>query len=271
MKATLPEGLVVCFCGRHAGDQGSGRTDWAGFEPPLSPGSLCFNHSAAKQSDGELSMPLASLSPLCLYLSPSSVFSVSSSPPTHHPLLLIAQILLLISNWLWHEKTTITTYTFTQHIHALLDKFVVKKKKVSDEQEALSTALIEDQTCLWLSSLQRLAATLGAVITVWNMWCQVASLWTVQWHVEEIKAAVLLGDDHYEPVWRCVLHDVVKSLRWARYLLLPVVSSLNLLKCHKCAASWEPVGMLLIRDVLLWSVADTIRYVSRYNANNLID
>lgn len=69
--------LAVCFCGRHAGDQGSERTDWAGLEPPLSPGILLFNHSAAKQSDGELHMPLVSLVSLPLLLSPSSSLSLS--------------------------------------------------------------------------------------------------------------------------------------------------------------------------------------------------
>lgn len=70
IKGGLPEGLAVCFCGRHAGDQGSERTDWAGLEPPRSPGTLLFNHSAAKQSDGELHMPLVSLISLslCLHL-----------------------------------------------------------------------------------------------------------------------------------------------------------------------------------------------------------
>lgn len=70
IKGGLPEGLAVCFCGRHAGDQGSERTDWAGLEPPCSPGTLLFNHSAAKQSDGELHMPLVSLISLslCLHL-----------------------------------------------------------------------------------------------------------------------------------------------------------------------------------------------------------
>lgn len=48
------------FCGRHAGDQGSERTDRAGLEPPGSLGAPLFNHSAAKQSDGELHMPLVS-------------------------------------------------------------------------------------------------------------------------------------------------------------------------------------------------------------------
>lgn len=60
--------LAVRFCGRHAGDQGSGRTDWAGPQPPGSPGTRLFNHGAAKQSDGELHTPLVSLLPLCLCL-----------------------------------------------------------------------------------------------------------------------------------------------------------------------------------------------------------
>lgn len=52
--------LALRFCGRHAGDQGSERTDRAGLEPPGSLGAPLFNHSAAKQSDGELHMPLVS-------------------------------------------------------------------------------------------------------------------------------------------------------------------------------------------------------------------
>lgn len=56
------------FCGRHAGDQGSERTDRAGLEPPGSLGAPLFNHSAAKQSDGELHMPLVSPVSLCLGL-----------------------------------------------------------------------------------------------------------------------------------------------------------------------------------------------------------
>lgn len=65
---------MLPFCGRHAGDQGSKRTDWAGLEPPGSLGAPLFNHSAAKQSDGELHMPLVSavFFCLCLHLSPSA-------------------------------------------------------------------------------------------------------------------------------------------------------------------------------------------------------
>lgn len=56
------------------GDQGSARTDWAGLEPPHSPGTLLFNHSAAKQSDGELHMPSLSF---CLHLSLSHSASLT--------------------------------------------------------------------------------------------------------------------------------------------------------------------------------------------------
>lgn len=70
------------FCGRHAGDQGSERTDRAGLEPPGSLGAPLFNHSAAKQSDGELHMPLVSPVSFCLRLhlsgSASLTFSQSS-------------------------------------------------------------------------------------------------------------------------------------------------------------------------------------------------
>lgn len=95
IKGGLPEGLAVCFCGRHAGDQGSERTDWAGLEPPRSPGTLLFNHSEAKQSDGELHMPLVSLVSLslCLHL----CLSRSASLRFLSSLLSVLMLLLLIS------------------------------------------------------------------------------------------------------------------------------------------------------------------------------
>lgn len=72
---------ALCFCGRHAGDQGSERTDRAGLEPPGSLGAPLFNHSAAKQSDGELHMPLVSPVPFCprLHLSGSASLTFSQS------------------------------------------------------------------------------------------------------------------------------------------------------------------------------------------------
>lgn len=76
--------LKVCryvSVGDTQGDQGGGRTDWAGPEPPGSPGSLGFNHSAAEQSDGELIAPLVSLVSLCLCLL-SFRFSPPPSPPS---------------------------------------------------------------------------------------------------------------------------------------------------------------------------------------------
>lgn len=80
-----PEGLSVRFCGRQrGGDQGGGRTDWAGPEPPGSPGSLGFNHSAAEQSDGEPLAPLVSLASLCLRLH-LCLFSFRVSPPPPPP------------------------------------------------------------------------------------------------------------------------------------------------------------------------------------------
>lgn len=79
--------LAVCFCGRHRGDQGSERTDWAGLEPSLSPGTRRFNHRAVKQSDRELHMPLDSpvSLPLCLHLCLLSLFASRPlfSPPAN--------------------------------------------------------------------------------------------------------------------------------------------------------------------------------------------
>lgn len=66
------------FCGRRAGDQGSGRTGRAGLEPPGSLGAPLFNHSAAKQSDGELHTPLVSPPSLS-----ASVFIPLLLPPSH--------------------------------------------------------------------------------------------------------------------------------------------------------------------------------------------
>lgn len=64
------------------------RENWLGRPraASLSPGTLLFNHCAAKQSDGELHMPLVSLSSLCLHLCLShsaslSFLSLSSTPP----------------------------------------------------------------------------------------------------------------------------------------------------------------------------------------------
>lgn len=71
----LPGGFG--FCGRHAGDQGSGRTDWAGPQPPLSPGALHFHHSAARESEGELHVPLVFLVALSLSISLSLALSLS--------------------------------------------------------------------------------------------------------------------------------------------------------------------------------------------------
>lgn len=92
--------MALRFCGRHAGDQGRERTDWAGLEPPGSLGAPLFNHSAAKQSDGELHMPLVSPR---FFLPPSSSLSFCFphifSPLAVLPmLLLISQSSLLISD-----------------------------------------------------------------------------------------------------------------------------------------------------------------------------
>lgn len=75
--------LALCFCGRHAGDQGSERADRAGPEPPGSLGAPLFNHRAAKQSDGELHMPLVSAVSFCLGLHLSRFASLTCSlcPP----------------------------------------------------------------------------------------------------------------------------------------------------------------------------------------------
>lgn len=88
IKGVLPEGLAVCFCGRHAGDQGSERTDWAGLEPPLSLRGLfsLITVQPSKVMVNSTCMPLVSLSSLCLHLCLShsaslSFLSLSSTPP----------------------------------------------------------------------------------------------------------------------------------------------------------------------------------------------
>lgn len=83
------------FCGRHVGDQGSERTDRAGLEPPGSLGAPLFNHSATRQSDGELHMPLVSPVFFCLRLHLSHSASLTF-PPSSRWLLLISGPLLLI-------------------------------------------------------------------------------------------------------------------------------------------------------------------------------
>lgn len=107
--------MAVRFCGRHAGDQGSGRTDWAGPEPPGSPGTRLFNHGAAKQSDGELHTPLVSLLPLCLCLhlclSRSASLLLQLFPLRPHPAaaatrlsaLFLLQLVITLSALSWPE------------------------------------------------------------------------------------------------------------------------------------------------------------------------
>lgn len=145
---------------------------------------------------------------------------------------------------------------------------LISWKKVAGKQAALSTAVTEEQTCPWSLSLQRLAATLGAAITAQGNVTSGSFTLTCPVACGRNKAAVLLGTDHYEPSWGCILHAAVKGLTQARYLLLPVVflKNIHLLKCYKCAASWEPVGRLEMYFSGLW----TIRHVSQYNVHNLI-
>lgn len=94
IKGVLPEGLAVCFCGRHAGDQGSERTDWAGLEPPLSLRGLFSLITVQPSKVMVNSTCLWSPSPLSVFISVSPILLLlvfsrcpllhRSSPPLAH-------------------------------------------------------------------------------------------------------------------------------------------------------------------------------------------
>lgn len=156
--------MALCFCGRHAGDQGSERADRAGPEPPGSLGAPLFNHRAAKQSDGELHMPLVSPVSFCLGLHLSRfcfphIFSLPSRMPP-----LIPRPSLLISDC---SPARVST---PQH------EAIPPRRRRGRHREPFQKDLIVSETIAEApDAIRPLIRMLGTT------WCQVSLGFTVRW------------------------------------------------------------------------------------------